>query len=67
MTPRRAINTPPSAGERIIGTRFRMDCIVNPIVRRFGGKRSAIIANIPGEAILDQAITNVRPTNIIIQ
>ena len=61
--PTTAMSAPPMSGETTIGTRFKIDCRVNPIARRSTGNESPMTAKIAGEAILCQAIANPSPTN----
>jgi len=59
-----AITNPPMIGATAIGTRFRIDCTVNPIARRSFGRASPMTANSVGLPMLDQADTKKRPAMI---
>jgi hypothetical protein len=46
-----------------MGMRLRIDCTVKPSARRSFGRASPTTAKRVGLAMLDHAMTNVRPTN----
>ena len=55
---------PPMIGATAIGTRFRIDCTVNPMARCFFGNASPMTANSVGLPMLDQAETKKSPAMI---
>ena len=62
VRPRATMMKPPSVGAMAIGSRFNIDCTVNPIARCRRGSASPIVEKSVGEAMLDHAVTKTRPT-----
>jgi hypothetical protein len=63
-TPRLAIIIPPRTGATAMGSRRRIDCTVNPMARRPGGKASPMTAKTVGLAMLVHARASTVPAKI---